>query len=288
MARVILVGYGQMLYSLIEGIEQSGHKILGVFRNDRRHYSPLTLFFKDILAPSMDYTIIKSRKLPEIKARSVNSKKFIEAIKKLKPDLIIVGSWGEKFDEEILSIVRCVNFHPSLLPRNRGANPYFWSIYQNQKVTGLTAHFMDKYYDRGDILAQEAITISDIETGATLKDKTCLLAKAMVGEILNQWDMKIIQPIKQEEKFATYEPQIGDDEKIIDLNKTKIEVDRHLRALTPWASPWIETKTTFLKLTRYSFLSDENFKNYKPYDVIEKTRKYLLIKGADFVLKVYK
>jgi len=48
MAKVVLVGYGQMLYSLIEGIENSNHEILGVFRNDKRHYNNFELFFKDI------------------------------------------------------------------------------------------------------------------------------------------------------------------------------------------------------------------------------------------------
>ena len=89
MAKVVLVGYGQMLYSLIEGIESSGHKILGVFRNDRRFHSDFSLFFKDIFNPSKDYTIIKSKKLYDIKGRSVNSQKFLEEIKKLNPDMII-------------------------------------------------------------------------------------------------------------------------------------------------------------------------------------------------------
>ena len=85
MAKIVIVGYGQMLYSLIQASIENNHRILGVFRNDRLKYSEFELFFKDIFNPSKDYTIIKSKKLYDIKAPSVNSEKFINEIKKLKP-----------------------------------------------------------------------------------------------------------------------------------------------------------------------------------------------------------
>ena len=177
MARVVLVGYGQMLYSLIKGIEESGHhEIVGVLRNERVRMDSIGLFFKDIFNPSRDYIVVKYKKIYDIKANSVNSNSFIEEIEKLKPDVIIVGSWGEKFKKRILDKVPIINFHPSLLPQNRGANPYFWTIYLNQKTTGLTVHLMNEKFDRGDIISQYEILIDENETGKTLKNKTTRLA----------------------------------------------------------------------------------------------------------------
>ena len=289
MARVVLVGYGQMLYSLIEGVLNSKNEILGVFRNDRIRYSPFELFFKDIFNPSKDYTIIKSHKLRDIKAQSVNSVEFIEEIEKLKPDLIMVGSWAEKFKKDILSIVPCVNFHPALLPKNRGANPYFWSIYLNQKVSGLTIHFMNEKFDRGDIILQEAITIDENETGETLKDKTTALAKVMVGEFLDLYNKKQLQPIKQNEEFASYEAQLGEKEVIVDLSKPKVDVYRHLRALHPWACPYVKIARRYVKIPNYEFLEvNEKLKDKKPYEIIENNRKYFILKGYDFLIKVHK
>ncbi len=289
MARVVLVGYGQMLYSLIEGVLNSKNEILGVFRNDRIKYSPFELFFRDIFNPSKDYTIIKSHKLHDIKAQSVNSIEFIEEIEKLKPDLIIVGSWAEKFKKDILSIVPCVNFHPALLPKNRGANPYFWSIYLNQKVTGLTIHFMNEKFDRGDIILQEAITIDENETGETLKGKTTALAKVMVGEFLDLFNNKQLQPIKQNEEFASYEPQLSEKEVVVDLSKAKVDVDRHLRALYPWACPYVKIARRYVKIPNYEFLEvSEKLKDKKPYEIIENNKKYFILKGYDFLIKVHK
>lgn len=289
MSRVVVVGYGQMFYSLIKGIKSSNHEILAVFRSDRRKYNSLCLFFKDIFNPSEDYTIIKSEKLKEIKAHSVNDKNFIKQIKKLNPDMLIVGSWGEKLKKEILNTVPCVNFHPALLPKNRGANPYFWVIYFNQKVTGLTIHKMSEKFDEGDILLQEAITISENENGKTLKAKTCKLAVGLVQKLLDLADKKQLQPIKQDESFATYEHQITQREVIIDLNKTKEEVSRHLRALYPWASPYVEIKNRYIKFDKYEILAfDDKYKNLKNHTIVQKTPDFVILKGSDFLLKIYR
>lgn len=290
MAKVVLVGYGQMLYSLIEGIEKSSnHEILGVFRCDRIRYFGLKLFLKDLFNPSMDYTVIKSKRLYDIKGNSVNCEKFYDEIKKLKPDLIIVGSWGEKFQKDILNLVPCVNFHPALLPKNRGANPYFWSIYLNQKVTGLTIHFMNEKFDKGDIILQEAITIDEEETGESLKDKTCILARAMVKDFLELFDKKQIQPIKQNEEFASYENQISQNEMIVDLSKSKEDVSRHLRALHPWACAYVKIARRFIKIPNWEFLEvNEKNEDKKPHTIIENNRKFFVLKGSDFLLKVRK
>ena len=289
MAKIILVGYGKMLFSLIEGIQASNHKIVGVFRNDRIKYSKIELFLRDIFNPSKDYTIIKSKKLHDIKAISVNSEKFLREVKKLSPDLIIVGSWAEKFKNEILNTIPCINFHPALLPKNRGPNPYFWSIYLNQKVSGLTIHFMNEFFDKGDIIAQEAITIDENETGASLKEKTTQLAKIMVKEFLDLYDKKQLQPIKQQEEFASYEPQLTDKEVIIDLNKPKEDVQRHLRALYPWEIPYVKVLRRYIKIENYEFIElEEKYKNKKNYELIENNSNFFILKGSNFLIKLYK
>lgn len=291
MAKVILVGYGKMLYSLIKGIDKTKHEILGVLRVDRSRYNPFELFFKDIFNPSRDYIIIKGEKLHDIKAPCVNSKEFLKAIEKLKPDLILVGSWGEKFNTKILSTLPCINFHPALLPKNRGANPYFWSIYLNQKVTGLTIHFMNEKFDQGKIIMQEAITIDDNETGLSLKNKTTALAKVMVDELLDLFDKKQLQPIEQDEKFASYEPQINVENMIIDLNKPLKDVYRHIRALYPWANPIVRTNKGIIRFKKSKFLqmnSLENITDSKINDIVEENPNYVIVKGSDFLLKIFK
>ncbi|MBR1617018.1 methionyl-tRNA formyltransferase [bacterium] len=285
MARVILVGYGQMLYSLIKGIKNSHHEIVGVLRVDRLKYNKIKLFLKDVFNPSQDYTVIKAEGLWDIKANSVNSEEFLKEIDYSKPDLILVASWGEKFKNQVLEKVPVLNFHPSLLPKNRGANPYFWTIYNNQKTTGLTVHFMDEKFDTGDIVAQYEIEIAPDETGYSLKNKTTMIAADVVKDILNLFEKKQLQPIKQNEMFATYEHQITSKETLIDLRKPKIDIERHFRALYPWANPTLQLGRRVLEFNSWEFL--ENLKNLRPYKVVKTSNNYIVVAGYDYLLKIY-
>ena len=205
--RAVIVGYDKMLAALVSGVIESGHDVAGVLRSDRVKYNNFTLFFKDIFAPSRDYMFLKSYKVYDIKAPSVNSKEFVREFRKLKADVILVGSWGEKFKPLILSMPKfgCINTHPSLLPRHRGPNPYYWVLKNGESQTGVTFHLMDEQLDRGPILMQEAVTVTQNITYAELKAKCCMTAKLMVGELLDELDNGILVPIEQDERYATYE-----------------------------------------------------------------------------------
>lgn len=205
--RVIVVGYDKMFAALVSGVIESGHKVVGALRLDRVKYNNFTLFFKDIFAPSKDYMFLKSYGVYDIKAKSVNSKEFAREVKRLRADIILVGSWGEKFSEYTLKLPKlgCINAHPSLLPKHRGPNPYYWALHNKESKTGVTFHFMDKNFDTGPILMQEAITINPDTTYSALRTKSCKVAKVMVAELLYGLENGFLIPVEQDERFATYE-----------------------------------------------------------------------------------
>ena len=148
---------------------------------------------------------------------------------------------------------------------------------------------MNEKFDKGDIILQEAVTIDENETGESLKDKTTRLARAMVKDFLNLYDKNQIQPIKQNEIYASYEPQLSLNEIIVDLTKSKEDVYRHLRALHPWAMPYIKIARRYVKIPNFEFLEiNEKTQNLKPYSIIENNSKYFILKGNDFLIKVKK
>jgi len=157
MLDVVVIGYGEMFTNLIAGALDANCNIVGVFRSEMIKYNSLFRKVKDVLNPSLDYNYIKSYNLNEIKAPSVNSKKFKNAILKLNPDIILVGSWGERIKKEIYDLpkIATINAHPSMLPKYRGPNPYFWTIRNQEKNSGISFHLIDNDYDTGAILAQE-------------------------------------------------------------------------------------------------------------------------------------
>lgn len=283
--KIVVIGYDKMFSNLILGTLEAKHKIVGVFRHERVSLHPFWLFFKDIIAPSKECAFIKSLKLNEIKARSVNSKKFGNEILKLNPDIILVGSWSEKFKKPIIDLpkIGTINCHPSLLPRYRGPNPYIRVIINGEKETGITFHLMDKNLDTGPILLQKKIQIIQGfkgDTGESLKNKCCNLAKTGVFELLNSMNNEMIIPINQNEKEASYYSQISEKDILIDFKKSSIEINALIRALTPWQPAYIPHKNTFLQVKDIEFYENKT-KTHHAGTIIKKEKNTLWIVTGD-------
>ena len=161
--KVILVGKGEMLANLIQGCMLAGVEIVGVFRYERLLYSSLRLFFHDFFSNSPDLTLIRKFNLRDINCKSVNSEKFRNEILKTNTDIVLVGTWREKFKKETIDmpVIGTINVHPALLPKYRGPNPYLQTIWHREKESGVTFHLMDEKFDSGAVLAQAKVEILD-------------------------------------------------------------------------------------------------------------------------------
>jgi len=90
----------------------------------------------------------------------VNSPSSVRDWESIQPDLIISAAYPQIFSSRLLSVaeVDCVNFHPSALPKYRGAHPHFWTIQNGEESTGVTAHRMTTELDQGPIIAQRTFS----------------------------------------------------------------------------------------------------------------------------------
>ena len=234
MLKVVIIGYGEMFTNLIAGTLDANCEIVGVLRKETVKYHPIVRNIKDILFPSLDHNYIKSYNLPEIEARGVNTGKFKKALLKLNPDIILIGSWGERVSKEIYDIpkIATINAHPSLLPKYRGPNPYYWVIRNQEQTTGVSFHLVDSDYDTGAILAQEEIKIYPSDTGKTLKERTVLTARGVVCELLKDLSEDIIIPLTQAEEKSTYYSHPCGYE--LDFSKSAEENYAVIRSIYPW------------------------------------------------------
>ena len=291
MLRVLVVGYDKMLNALISGSVYSGHKVVGAMRIDRVNHSKFTLFLKDIFAPSHDLAIIKAFGAKDIKASSINSKEFIKEFEKLKPDVILVGSWSEKISKEIANLppLGTINCHPSLLPKHRGANPYFWTIFNGEDLTGVTFHYVNEKFDCGDILMQEAVTIDLNMTAGELRDRCSKFAQGMVGELLNKLEKGEIVAQKQDDSRASYESQIEFRDTIIDFKMPKLNIHNHIRALKPWYTPIFKDNTRRIEIKKHRLLAlDDKYKNAKIGSVVFENCKTVLVRALDCLVEITK
>ena len=290
MLRVVIVGYGEMFTNLIAGALDANCNIVGVLRGEMIKYNPFVRSLKDIFIPSLDYSYIKSYNLPELHTKSINSKTFKKKLIKLNPDIIIVGSWAEKIIKEIYDIPRIatINVHPSLLPKYRGPNPYFWVIRNQENTTGVSFHLVDDDYDTGAILAQEEIKIYPSDTGKTLKERTVLTARGIVCELLKDLNEDMIIPLTQADEKSTYYSHPCDLE--LDFKKTAEENYALIRAIYPWGEAYFYIDDTCVaalangseilendtKYTEPKTITGVNIKN-KTIDVLCSNNKILRI-----------
>ncbi len=263
MLRIVIIGYGEMFTNLIAGALDAKVKIVGVLENETIKYHPIIKKLKNIINPASDYNYIKSYDIPTIKGiKSVNSKEFKKELIKLNPDIILVGSWGEKFSKEIYSIpkIATINVHPSLLPKYRGPNPYFWTIRNQEKVSGVTFHLMDENYDTGAILAQEEVPVLENDTGKSLKQRTVLKARAVVCELLKSLQEDVIIPLQQREDKASYYSYPKDLE--LDFNKSAEENYALIRAAYPWLNTYFYYKNEAFRVNFANVSINENTTTY--------------------------
>ena len=273
MLKVVVIGYGEMFTNLIAAALDANCEIVGVLRKETVNYPVWLRKIKDIICPSLEHNYIKSYNLPEItNVKGVNDELFRKKLLKLNPDIILVGSWGEKFEKATYDIpkIASINAHPSLLPKYRGPNPYFWVIKNQEQESGITLHLIDEGYDTGAILAQEIVKIYPSDTGESLKKRTVLTARGVACELLKDLSEDVIIPLTQREDRATYY-SYPEDLELSFRNKTAEENFAVIKAIYPWGRTWFYHDITALCPNPYHTVIEENKTEYKDAGTVVKT-----------------
>ncbi len=169
----------------------------------------------------------------------------------LNADIAIIAAYGLILPKEILEAPRfgCINIHASLLPRWRGAAPIQRAIWEGDCETGITLMQMDTGLDTGDMLAKQSLPITATTTAVTLHDDLAAIAGKMICKFLNQVvDGNIPSAEIQDNSQTTYAAMLSRDDGYINWTQTATEIERQIRALTPWPGVWTQIEGTRLKI----------------------------------------
>lgn len=254
--RVVVLGKGLMLANIVLGVLDAGADVVGVFRYEETCNSRLKMLFDDFFKPAPEVTLINKLKIRQIRLKSANGPLFRKLMVTLNVDLIIIGTWRERLEKETFNLptIASVNVHPSLLPKYRGPNPYLQSILHGEKYSGVTLHLVTEKFDNGPILKQEKVEILDSDTSQELRDRSVRTARKLVTELISDLDNKVLTPVAQNEKLATYYPNISGDERMLDFKfQTSDEISRTVRALHPFLPCYITYLNKFFIVNPYNF-----------------------------------
>ncbi len=163
------------------------------------------------------------------------NEEFIDRIKEIAPDLIIVAAYGKILPPEILNIPRlgCINIHASLLPKYRGAAPIHRSIIEGEKITGVTLMYMEEGLDTGDIIASRSTEIGK-KTAADLHDELSAIGGELLLETLPDIETGTAARTKQDDSKASYAPMIFKKDGLVDFNRPPEEIERLIQGLNSW------------------------------------------------------
>lgn len=223
-----------------------------------------------------------AHQIPVFQPNKVKEPSFIELLKDLAPDVIVVIAFGQILSKSLLEIppFGCINIHASLLPKYRGAGPIQWSVIHGEKTTGLTTMFMDVGIDTGDMLLTEKIELGSQETGGSLHDKLSLLGGPLLLTTLERIEEGTITRIPQQSENSSYAPILDKKMGNIDWHKSAQEIERLIRGLTPWPSAYTYFGDKMLKFFKAQIV--DTAEGFEPGTICEVQKdKGFVVKCGD-------
>lgn len=210
-----------------------------------------------ILAPSPVKRFSLEKNIPVYQPRRIRKDPFIlEKMKKISPDLNVVVAYGQIIPSSLIYYPRfhSINAHFSLLPKYRGASPVHWAILNGEKTTGVTIFELDEKMDSGDILAKQELKILPGEYAHELEVRLAEMGADLLCKTIDR--IGTIPHIKQNHSEATLAPRLKKEDGKIDWTGTAIEIDRKVRAFTPWPSAF-----SFIDQKRLKIISGKRLKS---------------------------
>ena len=168
----------------------------------------------------------------------------------LRSDVAVVVAYGLILPPQILAApgLGCLNIHASLLPRWRGAAPIHRAIMAGDTETGLSIMQMDHGLDTGAVLLRQTTSIGAEDTTADLHDRLALMGASLILRALADLPRLVADP--QPDSGVTYADKITKSEARVDWTRPATEVDRLIRALSPFPGAWVAVSGERVKLLR--------------------------------------
>jgi len=188
--------------------------------------------------------------LPVYQPENFREDETVEQLRQLKPDVVAVVAYGRILPQRVLDIPTkgCINIHASLLPKYRGSAPYQWAVLNGEKESGVTAMYLCREMDAGDMIDTAVTPIGPDETAGELLDRLAVLGAELLVKTLNRMAAGDVERTPQEHALATYAPMLDKSMCPIDWTKTAQQVHDHVRGLHPWPVATAELAGTRFKI----------------------------------------
>ena len=251
--RVVFMGTPDIAATCLSKILEAGHKVGGVYTQPDR---PKNRGMKLTFSPVKEVALAHS--LPVFQPESFREDDAVEELRALQPDVVAVVAYGRILPQRVLDIPAhgCINIHASLLPAYRGSAPYQWAVLDGLQETGVTAMYLCREMDAGDMIDTAKTPIGENETAGEVLDRLAVLGADLLDKTLRAIQNGTAQRTPQDHSKATYAPMLDKTMCPIDFTKTARQVHNHVRGMNPWPVATMELQGRRFKVYETALLAE--------------------------------
>lgn len=278
--RIVFMGTPDFAVPTLEALI-SGHEVAAVVTQpDKPKGRGKAMAFPPVKETALEHHI------PVYQPVKVKEEGFLEELKKINPDVIVVAAFGQILPESILNLPKygCINVHASLLPKYRGAAPIQWAVINGEKETGITTMYMAKGLDTGDMLDKTVVEIAPKETGESLHDKLSAAGGELILKTLASLEDGTAKRIPQEDAQSSYAGMLTKELGEIDWTKDAASIERLIRGLNSWPSAYTFWKEKTLKIWDADVMEGNG--DVPAGTVTETGKDYILVQTGEGRLKL--
>lgn len=229
--RIVFMGTPDFAVGSLAALSQWGkHEIVGVVTQPDR---PKGRGNKMLMTPVKEYALSKGYEVYQ--PQKVKTPEFVQILRDMQPDLIVVAAFGQFLSQEILSMPKygCINVHASLLPKYRGAAPIQYAIIKGEKESGVTIMQMDIGMDTGAMLDKVFVPIGENTTMGELHDELKTKGAELLLTVIDKIEAGTAVAEPQNNEEATYATLLDRSMERIDWSKSAHEVHNLIRGFNP-------------------------------------------------------
>ncbi len=245
--RCVVFAYHDVGYVCLQELLRAGADVAAVFTHDDDPNEEV--WFRSVRQ------LAEAQHVPVFAPERPNTPEWIARVAACQPDFIFSFYYRKLLSNEILATARrgALNLHGSLLPRYRGRCPVNWVLIHGERESGVTLHYMVEKADRGDVVAQRAVPITDDDTALTLFHKLTDAAAGLMREFYPRLAAGTAPRVAQDQSQASYFGGRRPEDGRIDWSQPARTVFNLVRAVThpyPGAFTTWQGRTLYVWQTR--------------------------------------
>ncbi len=229
--RVVFMGTPDIAATCLKKILADGFEVVGVYTQPDR---PKGRGMKMVFSPVKEVAI--AHDIPVFQPENFREEESVQQLRDLKPDICAVVAYGRILPQKVLDVPKfgCINIHASVLPKYRGSAPYQWAVLDGLTESGVTAMYLCREMDAGDIIDVSKTPIGENETAGELLDKLAVLGADLLSRTLTRFENGTVEAVPQDPAQVSYAPMLDKTMCPIDWTRTAQQVHNQVRGLHPW------------------------------------------------------